>query len=68
MDFKQGDKVRKCKHISQDAINWGACADTNLLEDKDYFVERVDVHSWHTKIKLYNVDGLFNSVTLEKVK
>jgi hypothetical protein len=52
---------------SQEQINWGNNDDPRsfLIVGKEYTVEKVDVHSQHTKIKLYNKMGWFNSVCFE---
>ena len=49
---------------SQEQINWGNNNDPRsvLVIGKEYIVEKVIVHSQHTKIKLYNKVGMFNSV------
>ena len=49
---------------SQEQIRWGNNDDPtlSLVVGKEYTVEKVDVHSQHTKIKLYNKIGWFNSV------
>ena len=49
---------------SQEQIDWGNNDDPRsfLIVGKEYVVEQVDVHSQHTKIKLYNKVGWFNSV------
>jgi hypothetical protein len=49
---------------SQEQINWGNNDDPRsfLIVGKEYVVEKVDVHSQHTKIKLYHKMGWFNSV------
>ena len=49
---------------SQEQIRWGNNDDPtlSLVVGKDYTIEKVDVHSQHTKIKLYNKVGWFNSV------
>ena len=54
---------------SQEQINWGNNDDPRsfLIIGKEYIVEKMDVHSQHTKIKLYNKMGWFNSVCF-KVK
>jgi len=54
---------------SQEQINWGNNDDPRsfLIIGKEYTIEKVDVHSQHTKIKLYNKMGWFNSVCF-KVK
>ncbi len=54
---------------SQDQINWGGCDDPrkSLSIGKLYNVEKTEEHSWHTKIKIVGVDGLFNSVSFDEV-
>ena len=49
---------------SQEQINWGNNNDPRsvLVIGKEYIVEKVIVHSQHTKIKLYNKVGMFNSI------
>ena len=49
---------------SKEQIRWGNNNDPtlSLVVGKDYTIEKVDVHSQHTKIKLYNKVGWFNSV------
>ena len=49
---------------SQEQIRWGNNDDPTsyLIIGKDYTIENVDVRSQHTKIKLYNKMGWFNSV------
>jgi len=47
-------------------VKWGSCDEPDMLEeDKAYTIEEVDVHSWHTKIKLEGIEGKFNSVCFE---
>ena len=52
---------------SQEQIRWGNNDDPtlSLIVGKEYTVEKVDVRSQHTKIKLYNKVGWFNSVCFE---
>ena len=52
---------------SQEQIRWGNNDDPtlSLVVGKDYTIEKVDVRSQHTKIKLYNKVGWFNSVCFE---
>ena len=54
---------------SQTQINWGNCDDPNphLFVGDKYYVERVDIHSQHTKIELRGVKGKFNSVCFELI-
>lgn len=66
--MKYGDTVRFLG-CSQEQINWGGNDDPNphLFVGDKYFVERVEVHSQHTKIELRGVKGKFNSVCFEVV-
>ena len=52
---------------SQEQIRWGNNDDPRsyLIIGREYIVEKVDVRSQHTKIKLYNTMGWFNSVCFE---
>ena len=52
---------------SQEQINWGNNDDPRsfLIVGKEYIIEKVDVHSQHTKVKLYNKMGWFNSVCFQ---
>ena len=49
---------------SIEQIKWGNNDDPRsfLIVGKEYIIEKVFVHSQHTKIKLYNKMGLFNSL------
>jgi hypothetical protein len=49
---------------SIEQIKWGNNEDPRsfLIVGKEYIIEKVFVHSQHTKIKLYNKMGLFNSL------
>ena len=55
---------------STEQINWGNNDDPRsfLIVGKHYEVEKIDVHRQHTKIKLYNKVGWFNSVYFELVE
>ena len=49
---------------SEEQIKWGNNDDPtlSLVVGQEYLIEKVDVHSQHTKIKLYDKIGWFNSV------
>lgn len=49
---------------SQEQIRWGNNDDPTLclIVGEEYLIEKVDVRSQHTKLKLYNEIGWFNSV------
>jgi hypothetical protein len=61
--MKTGDKV-KFISATDDQINWGGNDDPRLILDTNttYEVEKVEVHSWHTKVYLKGIKGEFNSV------
>lgn len=44
-------------------VTFGRCTNpVGTLEDgKTYEIESIDVHNWHTRIKLRGVQGEFNS-------
>ena len=54
---------------SDEQVRWGNNDDPRsyLIVGKEYVIEEVDVHSQHTKIKLYNKVGWFNSVCFKEV-
>lgn len=66
--IKVGDTV-KFIGCSKEQINWGNNDDPNevLIIDEQYHVEKVNVHSQHTKIQLRGISGKFNSVCFEKL-
>jgi hypothetical protein len=66
-NFRVGDKVIYLG-CGKEQINWGSNDDPNkfLIEGCIYYVEKVEIHSWHTKFKLRNVPGKFNSVCFKK--
>ncbi len=67
-NFRAGNTV-KYIGCSQDQINWGNNDDPRgiLIEGDKYYLEKVEVHSMHTKLTLRGVSGRFNSVCFEKV-
>lgn len=64
--FKKGDEV-KFIGCTKEQINFGRCDDPRdiLMINGKYIVDDVDVHSWHTLIKLNGINGQFNSVCFE---
>ena len=63
--LKPGDEV-KFTGYTEAQVKWGSCDEPSMLEEgRIYSVEDVEVHSWHTKIKLKDVEGRFNSVSFE---
>lgn len=62
-----GDKV-KFTGCSKEQERWGGNDSTaKLTEGAEYVVSDVEVHSWHTKIRLEGIDGRFNSVCFDVV-
>jgi hypothetical protein len=51
-------------------VRWGGNSDPRgvLIEGRAYTLEHLDVHTWHTKIKLVGIDGWFNSACFEDAK
>ena len=47
---------------------WGSNDDPRkiLTVGLEYIIDYVEVHSWHTKICLEGIEGVFNSVSFEK--
>lgn len=67
-NFKAGDSVVYIGCIDEQ-VRWGNNDDPRgiLIENQKYYVEKVEVHSHHTKLTLRGVYGRFNSVCFEKV-
>lgn len=67
-NFEKGDLV-KFLGCSSEQIKWGNNDDPNkiLTVNNQYFVEKVEVHSMHTKLTLMGFFGKFNSVCFEKI-
>ena len=67
-ELRKGDLV-KFIGCSEEQINWGNNDDPNkiLFVGDKYIVEKVEVHSYHTKLTLRGVYGMFNSVCFEKL-
>jgi hypothetical protein len=67
-ELHKGDTV-KFVGCSKEQINWGNNDDPNklLFVGDKYVIEKVEVHSQHTKLTLRGVYGRFNSTCFEKV-
>jgi hypothetical protein len=67
-NFRSGDNVRYTGSI-EEQVRWGSNDNPTgiLIEGDVYYVERVEMHSWHTKLYLRGIRGKFNSVCFEKV-
>lgn len=68
-NFRAGQIVRFIG-CSQEQVTWGS-ENTDpkgilIIGDK-YYVEKVEVHSYHTKLHLRGVIGKFNSICFEKL-
>ncbi len=69
LGYDVGDAVRFIG-ATHNQVAWGSNDDPNkaLKLNGTYTVRDVEVHSWHTKLKLDGIAGQFNSVSFEKVK
>jgi hypothetical protein len=67
-NFRAGTNVRFIG-CSKEQIQWGNNSDPTgiLIVGDKYYVEHVEVHSYHTKLTLRGVYGRFNSTCFEKV-
>jgi hypothetical protein len=67
-NFRAGNKVIYTG-TSDAQVNWGGNTDPRglLIEGDLYYVEKVEVHSMHTKLYLRGVPGKFNSVCFDIV-
>lgn len=67
-NFKAGDHVVYTGCIDEQ-VRWGNNDDPRgiLMENQMYYVEKVEVHSQHTKLTLRGISGRFNSVCFDKV-
>jgi len=67
-NFRVGTYV-KFIGCDKERIAWGNNSDPTgiLIVGDKYYVEKVEMHSQHTKIFLRGVSGSFNSVCFEKV-
>lgn len=67
-NFKSGDRVIYIGS-NDSQVRWGSNDDPRnvLIEGDIYQIEKVEIHSSHTKIFLRGVQGKFNSVSFKKV-
>lgn len=66
--FRSGNYVKYIGCIDEQVL-WGNNSDPRgiLFEGDTYYVEKVEVHSSHTKLHLRGIYGKFNSVSFKKV-
>jgi hypothetical protein len=66
IDAKEGDKVVYLGS-NETITKWGNCDNPNdlLIVGDTYTVDRLEVHSWHTKVFLKEVNGGFNWVLFD---
>ncbi len=64
MSIGAGDRVEYDGEATDAQVQWGSNADPRklLTPGAQYTVKYVEVHSWHTKVRLVGVPGEFNSV------
>jgi hypothetical protein len=67
-NFRKGDRVIYLE-CSLEQNKWGSNDDPSkfLIEGATYYIEKVEVHTWHTKLHLRGVYGKFNSVCFKKL-
>jgi hypothetical protein len=67
-NFRAGQTV-KFIGCSKEQIAWGNNTDPTgiLIVGDKYYVEKVEVHSTHTKLTLRGIYGRFNSVCFENL-
>lgn len=67
--FKSGDNV-KYTGCSDDQFQWGRGDNPKgiLIVGDKYYVEKVEIHNWHTILYLRGIYGKYNSVCFEKLK
>ena len=65
-ELKKGDTVKYTGATDQQ-VRWGSNDDPRkvLTVGQTYEVEKVEVHTWHTKVYLVGIEGRFNSVSFE---
>jgi len=67
MNLKPGDNVEYLG-CSKEQIQWGNNDNPySLIVGRIYIIENVEVHTWHTKLKLKGIIGKFNSVCFKLV-
>ena len=66
--LRPGDTVQ-FKGYTIEQVRWGNNDTPDMLiEGRFYIVEDVDVHSHHTKVKIQDIAGWFNSVHFKTIK
>jgi hypothetical protein len=67
--MKEGDIVQYTG-CTKEQIRWGNNDDPRslLIVGKEYAIEKVEVHSQHTKVKLRHKMGMFNSVCFKRIQ
>lgn len=67
-NFKKGERVIYLG-ASNEQVAWGGNDDPRnfLIEGDIYQIEKIEIHSWHTKLTLRGIPGRFNSVSFKKI-
>jgi len=67
--MKEGDIVQYTG-CTKEQIRWGNNDDPRsfLILGREYTIEKVEVHSQHTKVKLRHKMGMFNSVCFKRTQ
>jgi hypothetical protein len=66
-DFKAGDRAIYIGCIDEQ-VAWGSNDDPRkvMIEGDIYRIEKVELHSYHTKLRFRGIKGKFNSVCFKK--
>lgn len=71
MRYRKIEIGNKVKFISSNKsqVEWGNNDDPDLFLSKEqiYEIEKVEIHSYHTKLYLKGIKGKFNSVSFEVI-
>jgi hypothetical protein len=67
-DFKAGDRAIFIGCIDEQ-VSWGSNDDPRkvMIEGDIYRIEKVELHSYHTKLYFRGIKGKFNSVSFKKL-
>jgi hypothetical protein len=68
MDFRKGDRAIFIGCIDEQ-VAWGSNDDPRkvMIEGDIYRIEKVELHSYYTKLSFRGMKGKFNSVSFKKL-
>ena len=71
MDIESLESGDRLICIGNEINNWGSCdsAPANLTLNEVYTLDKIEIHSWHTKLWFKELpDLVFNSVHFERLE